>query len=362
MENPSTSEYRGGEFNVHLDRTARKKRGKPKNDLLNVIRRQGGGRKAFKDLKYDELKPMYELWCGYFKSVLEEVREDLDQRLLKLDFHGSILMVSTADNPSMIGLNGIVVYESKKTFQLITRKNKLIDTAVYGAKRTDKGSTPSATLRFSLNFAHTSGMDYVSIPESFSSRFASAAEILNDLCRRESMLSAEIGAIKALNDRNHLEKAYCLETRPYLQGSRLTAFELSAQHIPHTLISDNMAAYLMKTRPIHAILVGADQIAANGDTANKIGTYQLAVTAKYHKVPFYVVAPTSSINLRIGSGADIKVEERPADELKIINGKHIAPLDTPVWNPAFDVTPNELISAILTEKGNVLPRDVPTLF
>ncbi|CAD5230306.1 unnamed protein product [Bursaphelenchus xylophilus] len=126
MENPSTSEYRGGEFNVHLDRTARKKRGKPKNDLLNVIRRQGGGRKAFKDLKYDELKPMYELWCGYFKSVLEEVREDLDQRLLKLDFHGSILMVSTADNPSMIGLNGIVVYESKKTFQLITRKNKLI--------------------------------------------------------------------------------------------------------------------------------------------------------------------------------------------------------------------------------------------
>lgn len=132
-----------------------------------------------------------------------------------------------------------------------------------------------------------------------------------------------LGVIKALHDRNRLQTAYCLETRPYLQGSRLTAYELISQGIPHILITDNMAAALMKTRKIHAILVGADQIALNGDTANKIGTYMLAVLAQYHKVPFYVVAPTSSINSRIASGEEIKVEERPAVELKNIYGKFL---------------------------------------
>ncbi|CAD5223917.1 unnamed protein product [Bursaphelenchus okinawaensis] len=126
MNMATTSKYSLGEFNVHLDRSSKKRRGKPRTDLLNVVRRRGGGKDAFKELKYNELRPMYDLWCGYFKSVLEEIHDDLDQRLVKLDYHGSILMVTSADNPSMIGLNGIVVYESKKTFQLVTRKNKLI--------------------------------------------------------------------------------------------------------------------------------------------------------------------------------------------------------------------------------------------
>ncbi|CAD5223916.1 unnamed protein product [Bursaphelenchus okinawaensis] len=199
------------------------------------------------------------------------------------------------------------------------------------------------------------------VPENVKGGKLNVITICNTGALATSSFGTALGVIKALHDRNHLEKAYCLETRPYLQGSRLTAFELSSQKIPHTLISDNMAAYLMKTKPIHAVLVGADQIAANGDTANKIGTYQLAVSAKHHGIPFYVIAPTSSINFRIKSGDEIKVEERPADELKKINGKLIAPEDTPVWNPAFDITPNELISAILTEKGNSLPKDLTLL-
>lgn len=126
--------------------------------------------------------------------------------------------------------------------------------------------------------------------------------------------------IKALHDRGRLGTAYCLETRPYLQGARLTAYELNSQQIPHCLLGDSMAAWLLRTRTVHAILVGADQIALNGDTANKIGTYMLAVLAKHHRVPFYVVAPTSSINPRIPDGTHIQVEERPADELRKLNG------------------------------------------
>jgi methylthioribose-1-phosphate isomerase len=123
-----------------------------------------------------------------------------------------------------------------------------------------------------------------------------------------------------------------------------------------------MAASAIRKFHIHAILVGADQVALNGDTANKIGTYTLSILAKYHNVPFYVVVPTSSINPRIQSGAEIVIEERPMDELKKFNGVQLAPENTPAWNPAFDVTPAALITGVLTEKGNVKPGDVKTLF
>ncbi|KAI6189196.1 Methylthioribose-1-phosphate isomerase [Aphelenchoides besseyi] len=177
-----------------------------------------------------------------------------------------------------------------------------------------------------------------------------------------SSLGTALGVIRALNWRQRIDTAFCLETRPYNQGARLTAYELCAEGIPHCLISDSMAAALMKSRRIHAVLVGADQVAMNGDTANKIGTYSLAVLAKYHRIPFYVVTPTSSINLSIQSGNEITIEERKADEFKIFNGVQIAPSNTPVWNPAFDITPAQLITAILTERGNVRPANVKDLF
>lgn len=146
-------------------------------------------------------------------------------------------------------------------------------------------------------------------------------------------------------------KVYVDETRPLLQGARLTTWELMREGIDTTLICDNMAASLMAKGKIDMIFVGADRIAANGDTANKIGTYNLAVLADYHGVPFYVVAPISTFDLTLGTGADIPIEERDGNEVRGVPGKLIAPRNVKVYNPAFDVTPAGLITAIITEKG-----------
>jgi methylthioribose-1-phosphate isomerase len=146
-------------------------------------------------------------------------------------------------------------------------------------------------------------------------------------------------------------KVYVDETRPLLQGARLTTWELMRERIDTTLICDNMAASLMAKGKIDMIFVGADRIAANGDTANKIGTYNLAVLAHHHKVPFYVVAPVSTFDFRIKTGSGIPIEERDPDEVRALCGRMIAPRNVKVYNPAFDVTPNALITAIITEKG-----------
>ena len=161
-----------------------------------------------------------------------------------------------------------------------------------------------------------------------------------------------LGVIRALHDAGVLEQAYCTETRPYNQGSRLTAFELVHDCIPSTLVCDSMAAFLMQQRDLSAVVVGADRIASNGDTANKIGTYQLAVSAKHHSVPFYVAAPVCSIDFSILSGQEIVIEERDKAEMITVAGKKTAPSDINCWNPAFDVTPSELITGgIITEYG-----------
>ncbi|KAI6190677.1 Methylthioribose-1-phosphate isomerase [Aphelenchoides bicaudatus] len=175
-------------------------------------------------------------------------------------------------------------------------------------------------------------------------------------------LGTALGVIRCLHQRGRLGTAFCLETRPYNQGSRLTAYELLTEGIPHCLITDSMAASVMRKHKIHAILVGADQVALNGDTANKIGTFSLSILAQYHQIPFYVVTPISSINPRINSGNEIKIEERNGDELRKFNNAYIAPPECTVWNPAFDVTPAKLITAVLTDNGNVKPDDVKTLF
>ena len=140
------------------------------------------------------------------------------------------------------------------------------------------------------------------------------------------------------------------ETRPYLQGARLTAWELHEGGVPLTLITDNMVGHFMKTGKVGAVVVGADRIAANGDTANKIGTYQIAVLAREHGVPFYVAAPVSTFDLSIASGEQIPIEERSAEEVTHIRGVRIAP-DVAAAHPAFDVTPARLISAIICERG-----------
>ncbi|GAV64778.1 IF-2B domain-containing protein [Cephalotus follicularis] len=163
-----------------------------------------------------------------------------------------------------------------------------------------------------------------------------------------------LGVIRALHTQGVLERAFCTETRPFNQGSRLTAFELVHDSIPATLIADSAAASLMKENRVGAVIVGADRVAANGDTANKIGTYNLAVCARYHNIPFYVAAPLTSIDLSLASGQEIIIEERSAKELMYSRGglgEQIAASGISVWNPAFDVTPANLINGIITEKG-----------
>lgn len=151
------------------------------------------------------------------------------------------------------------------------------------------------------------------------------------------------------------------ETRPVLQGARLTAWELQQEGIPLTLITDNMAGYFMRQGKINAVFVGADRIAANGDVANKIGTYSVAVLAHAHHIPFYVVAPRSTIDLSLASGADIPIEQRSPTEVTTIRGTCIAPEGIQVANPAFDVTPHTLVTAIVTEYGIARPPFEETL-
>jgi methylthioribose-1-phosphate isomerase len=148
---------------------------------------------------------------------------------------------------------------------------------------------------------------------------------------------------------------YVDETRPFLQGARLTAWELMKDGIPCTLITDAMAGSLFAAGKIDAAVVGADRVAANGDVANKIGTYGVAVLCKAHKVPFYVAAPVSTIDLKIPTGKRIPIEERDPSEVTHLMGKRVAPDGVRVYNPAFDVTPARLVSAIVTEKGVLKP-------
>ena len=163
-------------------------------------------------------------------------------------------------------------------------------------------------------------------------------------------IGSALGVIRTAIEEGHKLSVLVPETRPYLQGARLTAWELHEGGVPLTLITDNMVGHFMKAGKVAAVVVGADRIAANGDTANKIGTYQIAVLAKEHGVPFYVAGPVSTFDLKIPSGEQIPIEERPAEEVTHFRGVRIAP-DVPAAHPAFDVTPARLISAIICERG-----------
>ncbi len=164
-----------------------------------------------------------------------------------------------------------------------------------------------------------------------------------------------LGVIRSVFKKKVNIKVFADETRPVLQGARLTAWELKSEKIPITLICDSVAGFLMFEKKINKVIVGADRIASNGDVANKIGTYSLSVLAKEHKIPFYVAAPISTIDFSIKRGNEIPIEERDKEEVTNIMGQSIAPIGIDVYNPAFDVTPNKNVSAIITEKGIIKP-------
>ena len=169
-------------------------------------------------------------------------------------------------------------------------------------------------------------------------------------------LGTALGVVRKLHENGQLERVYADETRPLLQGARLTAFELYEDGIPITLETDNMAAYAMQHGLIDAVIVGADRITTKGDVANKIGTYGVAVLAKFHNIPFYVAAPYSTFDFTLENGSDIPIEMRNDDEVTALHGVQTAPSGIDVLNPAFDVTPHELVTAIITEEGVLTPN------
>ncbi|HEV2112840.1 MAG TPA: S-methyl-5-thioribose-1-phosphate isomerase [Terriglobales bacterium] len=164
-----------------------------------------------------------------------------------------------------------------------------------------------------------------------------------------------LGVIRAAVEQGKKLRVFADETRPFLQGSRLTAWELSKDGIPTTVISDNMAGSIMQQGKVGAVIVGADRIAANGDVANKIGTYSLAILAKEHGIPFYVAAPWSTVDMKTANGKDIPIEQRSPREVTHMAGKQLTPDGIEVENPAFDVTPHRYIAAIITERGVAKP-------
>ncbi|MBN8603431.1 MAG: S-methyl-5-thioribose-1-phosphate isomerase [Planctomycetes bacterium] len=190
------------------------------------------------------------------------------------------------------------------------------------------------------------------------------AELLTDggvltHCNTGGLATSEYGtALSVLftaHDQGKKLNVYADETRPLLQGARLTAWELMQHGVPVTLITDSMAAQVMREGKVQAVIIGADRITSRGDAANKIGSYGLAILAKYHRIPFYVAAPSSTFDFKMESGADIPIEQRSAEEITEPFGKRIAPVGVPTYNPAFDVTPAELITALITEKGVIQP-------
>ncbi|MBL8821610.1 MAG: S-methyl-5-thioribose-1-phosphate isomerase [Planctomycetia bacterium] len=178
-------------------------------------------------------------------------------------------------------------------------------------------------------------------------------------CNTGALATAEYGtalaAIIMAWEQGKRFTVFADETRPLLQGARLTAWELQQHGIPCTLICDNMAAQVMREGKVQLAIVGADRIAANGDTANKIGTYGVAILCNYHKLPFFVAAPQSTFDLNLADGTGIPIEQRHADEITQAFGKRTAPVDVAIYNPAFDVTPASLISGIVTEHGIIQP-------
>jgi methylthioribose-1-phosphate isomerase len=170
-----------------------------------------------------------------------------------------------------------------------------------------------------------------------------------------------LGVIRAAVEQGKQVTVYADETRPFLQGARLTAWELVRDGIPTTVITDNMAGALMRHGKVNFVVVGADRIAANGDTANKIGTYTVAILAREHQIPFYVAAPLSTIDLNTSDGQQIPIEERQAREVTHLRGTQLTPNGASVWNPAFDVTPNALITGIITERGILRPPYIESL-
>ncbi len=196
----------------------------------------------------------------------------------------------------------------------------------------------------------------------YGARLIKDGDVVLTHCNAGALATADygtaLGVLYRAKEKGRKFRVYADETRPLLQGARLTTWELMHEGIDVTLICDNMAAHVMARGKITKVIVGADRITRNGDAANKIGTYGVAVLAKYHKIPFYVAAPVSTIDFRMPHGSRIPIEERRAGEITMVGGKVLAPRGVKTYCPAFDVTPAKLITAIITERGVLKPNEI----
>lgn len=223
------------------------------------------------------------------------------------------------------------------------------------------GATPEAVAQRLVNEAHEVMVEDIRINKAMGAHgaalLADGARVLTH-CNAGALATAgwgtALGVFRSAVEAGKKISVIADETRPFLQGARLTAWEMVQEHIPVTLITDNMAGYMMAHGEVDAVVVGTDRVAANGDVANKIGTYMVAVLAARHGIPFYVACPLSTIDVNIKSGADIPIEERAAEEVMGFRDTHWAAQGVKIRNPAFDVTPAELVTALITEKGVVM--------
>lgn len=321
----------------------------------------------------------------YFKAITSK---DVAKAIKDMMVRGAPLIGDTAALGYLLGIDEIIKKKIKKNIKLILENNL----------NTITSSRPTAVALFkATNRVHKKALDMLNkntniiklreevekeafkiIDEDISSTLNIAKNGISLLsknssvityCNTGSLATAGIGTALGIITEgfriNKISHVYPCETRPYLQGARLTAWELMKNKIPYTLICDNTAGWLMKSKKINAVIIGADRIAANGDTANKIGSYSLAIISKFHSIPFYVAAPIDTFDLSISSGKDIKIEERSADEVIKVNGNYIAHPSTPAYHPAFDIVPNNLITAIITDKGiikNPTPQKIEKFF
>lgn len=239
--------------------------------------------------------------------------------------------------------------------------------ALVSAPRTDAAATAAQLVRAALTLYRSDIETNRAIGQAGAALIADGARIMTH-CNAGALATAghgtALGVIRSARDQGKRISVIANETRPYLQGARLTAWEMVQERIPVTLITDNMAGHVMRLGKVDLVIVGADRIAANGDVANKIGTFSLAVLAARHNIPFYVAAPLSTIDIRIADGNAIPIEERDAAEVTGYGDVRWAPQGVSVFNPAFDVTPAELVSGIITEKGVAKPdaKEIANLF
>ena len=293
------------------------------------------------------------------------------------------MIVRGAPAIGVAGAHGVVLYAQEFAKQNLSREefiNKLLEKADYMASSRPTAVNLMWAVRKQKNIIENSKSDIKGIVEElkqngiklenedveinkkigdYGSEVVPKGATILTHCNAGALATVgygtALGVVRSEFAKDNSIKVFADETRPRQQGARITTLELTMDGIPTTLITDGMCSYFMKKGMIDMVVVGADRIAANGDTANKIGTYTVAISAKYHNVPFYVAAPLSTIDTSIKTGDDIVIEERSREEVTHINGKIICAPEVNVINPGFDVTPHELIAGIITEKGILRP-------